>query len=83
MNERDRERERDPRGAATRGYLAEGVRLLFIALLATGGFLVGGAVAAGSTGRALTFIFLGAAVGFVIGGVVGRLTLRAVSGMER
>jgi uncharacterized protein YacL len=81
MNER--EREPDARRAATRGYLVEGVRLLFIALLATGGFLVFGAVAAGSTGRALAFIFLGAAVGFVIGGMIGRLTLRAVSGMER
>jgi hypothetical protein len=66
-----------------RGYLVEGVRLIFIALLATGGFLLGGTVAAESTGRALGFIFLGAAVGFVIGGVAGRLTLRAVSGMER
>ena len=66
-----------------RGYLVEGVRLIFIALLATGGFLLGGTVAAGSTSRALGFIFLGAAVGFVIGGVAGRLTLRAVSGMER
>ena len=66
-----------------RGYLVEGVRLIFIALLATGGFLLGGTVAAESTSRALAFIFLGAGVGFVIGGVVGRLTLRAVSGLER
>ena len=77
------EREQDARAGTMRGRLVEGVRLIFIALLATGGFLLGGTVAAESTGRALAFIFLGAAVGFVIGGVAGRLTLRAVSGMER
>ncbi len=36
-----------------------------------------------SPSRALLFIFLGAACGFVIGGVAGRLTLKAVSGMEQ
>ena len=36
------EREPDARAAAMRGYLVEGVRLIFIALLATGGFLLGG-----------------------------------------
>ena len=38
------EREQDVRGGAMRGYLVEGVRLIFIALLATGGFLLGGTV---------------------------------------
>ena len=83
MSDPGREREQDIRGGAMRGYLVEGVRLIFIALLATGGFLLGGTVAAESTSRALAFIFLGAGVGFVIGGVAGRLTLRAVGGMER
>ena len=77
------EREQDPKGGSFRGALVEGVRLIFIALLGAAGFLVGGTIAAESTSRALAFIFLGAGVGFVIGGVAGRLTLRAVSGMER
>jgi uncharacterized protein YacL len=75
--------EREPRGGALRGRLVEGVRLIFIALLATAGYQVGASYAADSTSKALMFIFLGAAIGFVIGGVMGRLTLRAVGGMER
>jgi uncharacterized protein YacL len=71
------------RSGALHGRLVEGVRLIFIALFGTGGFLLGGTVAAENTSRALMFIFLGAAVGFVAGGVAGRLTLRAVSGVER
>jgi uncharacterized protein YacL len=72
-----------PRASALRGRLVEGVRLIFIALFGTGGFLLGGTLASESPSRALLFIFLGAACGFVIGGVAGRMTLRAVSGMER
>lgn len=71
------------RGAALKGRLVEGVRLIFIALLATGGYQVGSLQPEQSTGRVLLFIFLGAAIGFVIGGVAGRVTLRAVSGIER
>ena len=63
--------------------MVEGVRLIFIALFGTGGFLAGGTFASESTSLALLCIFLGAAVGFVIGGVAGRLTLRAVSGLEQ
>ena len=78
------EREAEPgRAGAVRGRLVEGVRLIFIALFGTGGFLVGGTFASESTSLALLFIFLGAACGFVIGGIAGRLTLRAVSGMEQ
>jgi len=75
--------EPEPRKTALRGRLVEGVRLLFIALLATAGYQVGSSQAADSPSRALLWIFLGAGVGFVIGGVAGRLTLRAVSGLER
>ena len=78
--------EREPdqsRARAVRGRLVEGVRLIFIALFGTGGFLVGGTVASESTSLALLFIFLGAACGFVVGGIAGRLTLKAVSGMEQ
>jgi uncharacterized protein YacL len=80
MSERE---QAQPTTSPVRGRLVEGVRLIFIALFGTGGFLLGGTVASESTGKALAFIFLGAACGFVVGGVMGRLTLRAVSGMER
>ena len=63
--------------------MVEGVRLIFIALFGTAGSLAGGTFASESTSLALLCIFLGAAVGFVIGGVAGRLTLRAVSGLEQ
>jgi uncharacterized protein YacL len=76
-------REKPPRVGNLRGRLVEGVRLIFIALLGTAGFQIGASYAAESPSRALLFIFLGAALGFVIGGVMGRLTLRAVTGMER
>jgi uncharacterized protein YacL len=75
--------ESDRRAAPLRGRLVEGVRLIFIALLGTVGYQVGVSVAAENTSRALLCIFLGAATGFVVGGVLGRLTLRAVSGLER
>jgi uncharacterized protein YacL len=75
--------DREPRASAARGRLVEGVRLIFIALLGTAAFQVGASYAIESTSRALLVIFLGAATGFVIGGVMGRLTLRAVSGIER
>ena len=75
--------EKEPRAGRLRGRLVEGVRLIFIALLGTAGFQIGASYADESTSRALSFIFLGAATGFVIGGVMGRLTLRAVTGMER
>ena len=75
--------EPQPRAGTLRGRLVEGVRLIFIALLATAGYQIGASQAAENPSRALMYIFLGAAIGFVIGGVVGRLTLRAVTGMER
>ena len=66
-----------------RGRLVEGVRLIFITLLGTAGYRIGTAGGNATTGRALLFIFLGSAMGYVIGGVFGRLTFRAVWGMER
>ena len=41
------------------------------------------AVAKPSGPRTLLYVFLGAGIGYVIGGVLGRLTLRAVTGLER
>ncbi|MDP9329434.1 MAG: hypothetical protein M3P11_02135 [Actinomycetota bacterium] len=66
-----------------RGRLVEGVRLIFIALLATAGFRLGAFQAGVSSARVLLFVSVGAGMGFVIGGVAGRLTLRAVSGLEQ
>jgi uncharacterized protein YacL len=71
------------RGAALRGRLVEGVRMIFIALLATGGYRIAAFQLSVTTGRVLLFIFLGAGIGYVLGGIAGRLTLRAVSGIER
>lgn len=67
---------------ALRGRLVEGVRLIFIPVLATGGYELG-ASRQPSGPQALLWVFLGAGVGYVIGGIAGRLTLRAVTGMER
>ncbi len=66
-----------------RGRLVEGVRLIFIALVGTAGYQVGTATGRPTATRTLLFIFLGTGIGYVIGGVLGRLTVRAVSGMER
>jgi uncharacterized protein YacL len=65
-----------------RARVAGGVRLIFVALIATGGARVGEASGTTSTSQALLFVFLGAAVGYVVGGVFGRMTLRAVRGLE-
>jgi hypothetical protein len=76
---------REPREtrAQLRGKLVEGVRLIFIALFATGGYTVGvRANAQANAARTILYVFLGAATGYVFGGVFGRLTIRAVSGME-
>jgi uncharacterized protein YacL len=69
-------------GDAFRVRVASVVRLIFVALMATAGARVGEAFETTSASRALLLVFLGAAVGYVIGGVFGRLTLRAVSGLE-
>jgi uncharacterized protein YacL len=74
--------ESEPRTSPLRGRVVEGVRLIFIALLGTAGFQLSTYYATESASRALLFVFLGAGSGFVVGGVVGRLTLRAVSGIE-
>ena len=74
--------ESEPRTIPLRGRVVEGVRLIFIALLGTAGFQLSTYYPSEDSSRALLFIFLGAGLGFVLGGVVGRLTLRAVSGIE-
>jgi len=66
-----------------RGRLVEAVRLVFITLLGTAGYRIGTATAAADTQRALLSIFLGSAIGFVVGGAFGRLTFRAVTGLEQ
>jgi uncharacterized protein YacL len=77
-----RDEEQGRGGDSLRDYVAGGVRLIFVALLATLGARVGEAIGTASTSRALLFVFLGAAVGYVVGGIFGRLTLRAVKGLE-
>ena len=66
-----------------RGRLVEGVRLIFIALIGTAGYQIGSTTGRASATRTLLFVFLGTGIGYVIGGVFGRLTFRAVSGLER
>jgi uncharacterized protein YacL len=76
---------REPREtrAQLRGKLVEGVRLIFIALFATGGYTIGARTnLTANAARTILYVFLGAATGYVLGGVFGRLTIRAVSGME-
>ena len=66
-----------------RGRLVEGVRLIFMALIGAVGYQIGAArIEVGERGTIL-YVFLGAACGYVLGGVFGRLTLEAVSGLER
>jgi uncharacterized protein YacL len=76
------ENEQGRGGGDVRGRVASGVRLIFVALIATVGARIGEATGTTSTSRALLFVFLGAAVGYVVGGVFGRLTLQAVHGLE-
>jgi uncharacterized protein YacL len=67
-----------------RGRLVEGVRLVCITLLGTAGYRIGtSSGGTTTTATALLSIFLGSAIGYVIGGVFGRLTFRAVSGLEQ
>jgi uncharacterized protein YacL len=64
--------------------LVEGVRLVFMATLATAGYQVGAiATSNQQTRSSLAYVFLGAACGYVLGGIAGRLTLEAVSGIEK
>jgi uncharacterized protein YacL len=71
------------RNGTLRGRLVEGVRLIFIAVLGAGGYQIGTTVTASAGREALAYVFLGASTGYVLGGVFGRLTLQAVSGIER
>jgi uncharacterized protein YacL len=73
----------DSRTVRLRGRLVEGVRLIFMALIGAVGYQIGAArIESGERGTIL-YVFLGAACGYVLGGVFGRLTLEAVSGLER
>jgi len=76
------ESEQGRGGGDVRGRIAGGVRLIFVALIATVGARIGEASGTTSTSRALLFVFLGAGVGYVVGGIFGRLTLQAVHGLE-
>ena len=75
--------EDDGRTVRLRGRLVEGVRLIFMALIGAVGYQIGAARTDVTERQALLYVFLGAACGYVLGGVFGRLTLEAVSGLER
>ena len=70
------------RKAKLRGRLVEGVRLIFIPVLGAAGYQIGASLERTTGTKALLYVFLGAACGYVAGGILGRLTLRAVSGIE-
>jgi len=63
--------------------VVEGVRLIFMALLGAVGYQLGAARIDANDRNTVLYVFLGAACGYVLGGVFGRLTLEAVSGLER
>jgi uncharacterized protein YacL len=73
----------DSRTVRLRGRLVEGVRLIFMALIGAVGYQIGAARVDAADRDMILYVFLGAACGYVLGGVFGRLTLEAVSGMER
>jgi uncharacterized protein YacL len=80
----DQEQNRGDEGtrARLRGRLVEGVRLIFMAVFGAAGYQIGALVTKSSGSRALMFVFVGAGCGYVLGGILGRLTLKAVKGME-
>src|SRR5436853_6454359 len=73
----------DSRTTRLRGRMVEGVRLIFMALLGAVGYQLGAARIDANDRNTVLYVFLGAACGYVLGGVFGRLTLEAVSGLER
>ena len=73
----------ESRSERLRGRLVEGVRLIFLALIGAVGYQIGAARTDVSERGTILYVFLGAACGYVLGGVLGRLTLEAVSGLER
>ncbi|HSL11094.1 MAG TPA: PIN domain nuclease [Actinomycetota bacterium] len=75
-------RDEGTRKATLRGRLVEGVRLIFIPVLGAAGYQIGASLEHTTGTKALLYVFLGAAVGYVLGGILGRLTLRAVKGIE-
>ena len=74
-------RERKQKTDSSR--MVEVVRLIFIALFGTAGFMVATSTGSGTVFRTALGVFLGAACGYVAGGVFGRLTARTVSGVEK
>jgi uncharacterized protein YacL len=74
--------DEDRKKARLRGRLVEAVRLIFIPVLGAAGYQVGATLEPTSGTAALLYVFAGAGVGYVVGGILGRLTLRAVSGIE-
>lgn len=78
-----RAREASERRSAPKGRLVEFVRLIFVTLFASAGYIVATRVSASSPSRTLAYVVLGTSTGFVLGGVLGRQTATAVRSMEQ
>jgi uncharacterized protein YacL len=84
MTDSATEEQGEDRRRAARGRLVDGVRLIFIAVLGAAGYQVAAEIAdVARPTQAILWVFLGAATGYVAGGVAGRLTVRAVAGVEK
>jgi uncharacterized protein YacL len=75
--------EDEGRKTRLRGRLVEGVRLVFMPVLGAAGYQIGASMEHSTSAMLLLWVFLGAACGYVLGGIFGRLTLRAVTGIEQ
>ncbi len=65
------------------GRLVEFVRLIFVVLFATAGYIIATNVGDTRPTRTLLGVVLGTSTGFVLGGVLGRQTASAVSSVEQ
>lgn len=68
---------------AGNGRLVEFVRLIFVVLFASGGYIVATRIGEHETSRTLLGVVLGTCTGFVLGGVLGRQTASAVTTAEQ
>lgn len=74
----ERERSRPPGGR-----LVEFVRLIFVVLFATAGYIVVTRMGGSTTSRTVLGVVLGTSIGYVLGGVLGRQTVSAVTSAEQ
>ena len=77
-----RAREASARRPPPTGRLVELVRLIFVVLFASAGYMVATRISATTTSKTLVGVVLGTSFGFVLGGVAGRQTATAVRSVE-